>query len=261
MQLLKPKDINELVPLLQLPSLSLNRLIESINKENEMIPEGNRIYYLSERLNVEPSVVAKFIANRTFMFEISFERLVENLNLLQEYKIDAINILKDMWVFQYCPQTIRDRLERCRVAGKDELRPWMVRCPEEKLQNSLKMAKENKSLLGDLSLVEYISQRLGCETDVLETMIQGYPDILKCRATRVKEMLDYLLIEEKIEPLEVLRVPRILIQYSLEKTKSRIEELKALGCTQNTLTIVCRSQKEFNKVVNKLKNRPSQTIA
>ncbi|KAG5683268.1 hypothetical protein PVAND_012558 [Polypedilum vanderplanki] len=251
LQHLEPKEINDLVPLLQVSNPSFKRIIESISKEKNVIPERNRIYYLSQRLNVEPSLVAKFIANRTFMFEISFERLVENLNLLQEYKIDPINILKDMWVFTYSPQTIRDRLERCKLAGKEHLRPWMVRCREEKLQNSLKMTKETKSLLGDLSLVEYISQRLGCDTETINIMIQGYPDILKCRAKRIKEILDYLLEDEKIEPLEILRVLRILT-YSLDKIKLRMNELKSIGYTQNTLTIVCRSKSEYKKALNKL---------
>ena len=66
------------------------------------------------------------------------------------------------------------------------------------------------------------------------------------RVTKIKEVLDYLLEEEKYDPSDVAKVPRIL-SHSLETTKNRLNELKYYGCRPTTLVIVCRSRNEYNK--------------
>lgn len=60
--------------------------------------------------------------------------------------------------------------------------------------------------------------------------------------------MDYLLDEAKYEPYEIGSVIRILT-HSLDTTKRRLDELKSIGCKPSTLTIVCRSQNEYNKFI------------
>jgi hypothetical protein len=249
LELLEPKDINDFAPLLRASHLTLTKIIRAYHAERNKIPEGSRIYYLAKRLDVEPALVAKYVTTPTFMFFMNFGLLNENLDImLVEYEINPLNILSDLWALQYTSKTIRDRFERCKLGGKKNLRPWMVRCPEEVLETSLKLTQENKNLFGDSSLLHYIAQRLGFEASFVEGMIQRHPNVLKCKAKKVKEVLDYLLEEEKFEPIEVLSVIRILV-HSLETTKQRLKELKAIGCRPSTLTIVCRSQNEYAKFV------------
>lgn len=62
----------------------------------------------------------------------------------------------------------------------------------------------------------------------------------------MKDILDYLLIEEKFHPFEIANVIRILC-HSLETTKKRLNELKEHGCRPTSLIIVCKSQSEYNK--------------
>lgn len=64
----------------------------------------------------------------------------------------------------------------------------------------------------------------------------------------MKQILDYLLIEENFEPFEIANVIRILC-HSLQTTKDRIIKLKEYGCRPTSLVIVCKSQKEFDKFV------------
>lgn len=65
---------------------------------------------------------------------------------------------------------------------------------------------------------------------------------------KIKDVLDYLLDEAKFESYEIASVIRILT-HSLETTKHRLNELSTIGCRPSTLTIVCRSQREYNKFV------------
>jgi hypothetical protein len=242
------KNINDFVPFLQLSSLLICQTARRIEKEKNTIPYGNRVYFMAKRLNVDPALVSKYFATHMFMFEISYEMLLENLNLMQEYDIESIHILRDLWAFKYLPKSIRDRLERCRQAGKENLKPWMIRCPEDILENTLKICQEQKKLLGERTIVEYLAQRLDTDIETMNNYVLRFPNVLKCRGPKVKEILDYLLEEEQFTKFEVSKVIRI-VTHSLETTKKRLTELKAIGCRPSTLTIVCKSKKEYEKFV------------
>lgn len=252
--MLKPKNINDFAPLLIASHASLNRAVKISDRERSFMPGGNRIYFLSEKLNLEPSLVAKYVATHMFMFEISFEMLTENLTIMQEYNIDSINIIRDFWAFKYYPKTIRDRLERCKRGGKENLKPWMIRCPEDVLENSLKLTQENKELYGNNGIVDYLSHRLGYDLPTIRTIVNRHPAVLKCRGQKVKEVLDYLLDVEKFEPVDIARVIRVLV-HSLDTTKKRLAELRAVGCRPSTLTIICRSQREYTKFLKEWMDR------
>lgn len=244
--MLKPKNINDFAPLLQATHAALNRAAKTVDRERDFIPEGNRIYYLSHRLDLDPALVSKYIATHMFMFDITFEMLTENLDIMLEYKIDPVNIVRDLWSFKYYPKTIRDRLERCKQGGKDNLMPWMVRCPEDVLENSLKLTQENKELYGSNGIVDYLSLRLGYDIPTTRMIVNRHPAVLKCRGAKVREVLDYLLDEEKFEPIDIARVIRVL-SHSLATTKKRLAELRAVGCRPSSLTIICRSKREYQK--------------
>ena len=81
-----------------------------------------------------------------------------------------------------------------------------------------------------------------------------HPTVLKCRGAKVKEVLDYLLDEEKFEPVDIARVIRVLT-HSLATTKRRLAELKAVGCRPSTLSIICRSRREYSKFLKEWMDR------
>ena len=72
------------------------------------------------------------------------------------------------------------------------------------------------------------------------------------KSFQIKEILDYLLEEEKLQPYDIAVAPRILC-HSLETTKARLNELKSINCVPSTLVIVCRSKNEYEKFVRKWK--------
>lgn len=76
----------------------------------------------------------------------------------------------------------------------------------------------------------------------------------------MKEILDYLLLEEKFQPFQVANVIRILC-HSLETTKKRINELKEHDCRPTSLVIVCKSQKEYGKFLqNWIQTRQRRSV-
>lgn len=185
-----------------------------------------------------------------FMFEISIEMMIENLNILLEFGITPVNILRDLWAFKYLPSSIRARLERCQKAEKPDLKPWVIRATEEILTTSLAISQERKTLLGDKGVIEYLSERLGYEPELMKHMVQKNELILKVRPAKIKEILDYLLIEEKYEPFHVARCLKVLM-HSYETTRKRMDELKSYGCRPTSLVIFCKSQNTYNEFLEK----------
>lgn len=183
---LLPRDINDFIPMIRVSPVILNRTYLSVVKERKHIPEGNRIYYFSKRLEVEPAMVAKYFSTHMFMFEVGFDQMEENLNIMLEFKVTSVSILRDLWAFKYLPKSIRIRLERCQKANKGNLKPWMIRCTEEILERSLSISQESKSLLGDNTVVEYISNRLGYDIETTKNIISKHRQVMKVRVQRVK---------------------------------------------------------------------------
>jgi hypothetical protein len=160
-----------------------------MEKEAKDIMEGNRVYYVSERLNLEPVIVSKYFATHMFMFEITLEMLVQNLNIMLEYKISSMSIVRDLWAFKYLPRSIRSRLERCKNGSKENMKPWMIRCTEDVLQRTLFLSKEsNKILLGEHTYIDYLTERLGYDKECMNIFVKKHDKISTVRVTKVKFM-------------------------------------------------------------------------
>ncbi|KAH8255830.1 hypothetical protein KR038_011452 [Drosophila bunnanda] len=240
-------DINHFVPFLRLTVPRLRKLVSALNSERSAMPQRNRVYYISDKLEVSPDLVARYLSKRLFILEMPYEMFEKNLHHMIDYNVSPINILKDLWAFRYTPKAVQLRLERAKRAKKDKIMPWMVRCPEPILQRSLKLSLDELKVLGEFtSVVEYVAHRLGFSVSEAKGIMDRHPQVHTVRVTKIKEVIDYLLDEAKFTRLEVAQVPRVLC-HSLKTTKKRIEELKSHGCRPSSLVIVCRSRREYDK--------------
>lgn len=128
------RDINHFVPFLRLTVPRLRKLVGALNAESNELPQKNRVYYISEKLDVSPEIVTKYLSKRLFILEMPYEMFEKNLQHMIHYNVSPINILKDLWAFRYTPKSVELRLERAQRAKKGKIMPWMVRCPEPILQ-------------------------------------------------------------------------------------------------------------------------------
>jgi hypothetical protein len=182
---LQPRNINDMIHMIRLSPYQLRKFQKIFDIERPIVPEGNRLYYFATKLNVEPALVSKYFVTHMFMFEIDYKMFDENLDIMIEYKVEPIAILRDLWAFKYLPKSIRARFDRCLSAQKVTLKPWMVRCTEEILERSLTLSKEDNSLLGDSTVLEYLSERLGYDTETMESIIGKHEIVLSSRVKRV----------------------------------------------------------------------------
>lgn len=127
----RPRDLNDFVPLLRASISRLHKMRKLTARESSVLPGGHRVYYLADRLTLQPHIVAQHMSTHLFMFDLPAEQLVENLDVQLKYNVAPINILRDPWAFRYSHKAIEMRLDRATVGLKDKLMPWMVRCPEQ----------------------------------------------------------------------------------------------------------------------------------
>lgn len=68
----------------------------------------------------------------------------------------------------------------------------------------------------------------------------------------MKEILDFLF-DAGFTPLDISQTPRIFC-HSLDTTRKRLDELKSIGCRPQSLVILCKSAKEYQKFVTSWKS-------
>lgn len=183
---LKACDVNDLAPLVSISTERLARIQKSLLKDETSVPEGNRIYYFSRRLNMKPAIVSQRFSTHTVMFTITFAKLKENLELMLSFGIEPANILNDLWAFTRSSNTTKDRLELCQKTGKGNLKPWVIACNENKLDRSLTITEDQKSLLGDGTVIDYLSQRLNYDVEQTKAIATRYKAVSKVRVAKVR---------------------------------------------------------------------------
>lgn len=90
-------------------------------------------YYYFFSLQIDPKIISRSFSNHVFLLQKDFEATAKTLDILQYYKIEPLNILRDPNVFAHSTEKIVQRLERVKQAGIEKLMPWMVKCLENKL--------------------------------------------------------------------------------------------------------------------------------
>lgn len=124
---------------------------------------------------------------------------------------------------------------------------------------SLQISRNEVQILdGKNTAVEYIAERLGFTVPETQGIMNRHPQVHTVRITKIKEMLDYLLNEAGYTRSDVALVPRILC-HGLKTTKQRLEQLQKYDYRPLTLSIVCRSKREYNKFLQNLIESKSKT--
>ncbi|CRK99140.1 CLUMA_CG012477, isoform A [Clunio marinus] len=248
---LEPRDINDFFPLINADTLALLKASNIVKKERNEIPKGNRIYYIADRLNIEPVLLSQYVAKHMFIFEVPFTFIINNLDLMLEFGMSSENIMRNLSAFRCFPSSARQRLERCRSVGMKNLKPWLMRTPDKRLNLVLARSIKKIETIGDKSIAEYLSERLNTDIEEMNYILSKNKKILSTHVPKIKDFLDFLLIEEKFTQERVLSSITILC-HSLETTRQRLDVLKKLGHPPSTLAILCQSKRKYDSYINKI---------
>ncbi|XP_018321945.1 transcription termination factor, mitochondrial isoform X2 [Agrilus planipennis] len=171
-----------------------------------------------------------------------------------DYGIPKEELLRDVWALRYSTENIHSRLEQGKQSNIGRLKTWMIRANKAIYNGYIKRKNENKEILGESSVEEYLSERLRCSPEQIQVIINRHPALEHKSMPKLNEIIDYLL-SKGFQHYHIVRAPKILL-HSLETTKLRLEELAKIGIKVESLYILTKSQKQFLQYYESLKTNP-----
>ncbi|CAH0557011.1 unnamed protein product [Brassicogethes aeneus] len=231
-----PYEVGVTLPLL---SISVNELVFLINDDIT----NSRIKVIGDLLDCSDYETCKLIAKRKFLASLNLEQIKNNIDALLGYRIDTDHIKKDLWVLKYNIETIRNRLELAKLHKIDTIKTWMVRSKLSIFDAYIKRRVDNKSVLGEFSLAQYLSKRLNCTEPMAQYLIQKHPALESKSLIKMEEIINFLY-NQGFKPKHIRNCPKILL-HSVETTKNRLKQLEAQGMFLESLSVLTKSQKQY----------------
>ncbi|XP_060516680.1 transcription termination factor, mitochondrial [Cylas formicarius] len=227
-----PHPMKVTLPLLKLSLATIKRLCEN-----------DRIDELSKFLKLPLPETCCIIAAKPFLVTVDQDHLNESLKLLMDHGIAFQDVVKDLWILRYSTKLLKSKLEYLKKHEIDIKKPWLIRCTDGTLARHIKKDLENKSVLGDEAVIEYISERLCCPLETAREFVHKYPRLRRKSLLKIKEMTD-LLYGYGFTSDDICRVPKIFL-CSIETIKTRLKEMHSRGVVTQKLYILTKSKKEY----------------
>uniref|UniRef100_A0A1E1WRW3 Uncharacterized protein n=1 Tax=Pectinophora gossypiella TaxID=13191 RepID=A0A1E1WRW3_PECGO len=244
---------NHALPFTKLPIRTLLHIYKTTKNDHKNNYCKNRLYYIAHRIKCSPAELSERMAQRTFIYSLSFDWLASSLNVLLEMGVPGDRIIRDLWVLKYNHVTIRQRLQKVKDMGIETLYPWMVRCSEDILNRYISISKETKDILGDTkSTLIYLANRLNVPPEAITEKCHKIPALQTIRVTKVKSFLDFL-INQGFDVNDIANKPRVLTS-SQKTVEQRLDILRKLGLTEINLNALCKSRKDFQKYVDSIES-------
>ncbi|XP_018321944.1 transcription termination factor, mitochondrial isoform X1 [Agrilus planipennis] len=241
--------ISECIPLVVLNIKTLKSLVEN-DPENFL----HRLKHFSELFELPTTDICSLLITKTFLKNIDLDKAERNYKLILDYGIPKEELLRDVWALRYSTENIHSRLEQGKQSNIGRLKTWMIRANKAIYNGYIKRKNENKEILGESSVEEYLSERLRCSPEQIQVIINRHPALEHKSMPKLNEIIDYLL-SKGFQHYHIVRAPKILL-HSLETTKLRLEELAKIGIKVESLYILTKSQKQFLQYYESLKTNP-----
>ncbi|KAJ3656219.1 hypothetical protein Zmor_015313 [Zophobas morio] len=223
--------------------LSEHNFVKFLQSETVKPKDEGKISILSSLLQITPQKACECITNKPFLCTLRASKIKNNIEILTEYGVAPENICSDLWILKYSEDLIRSRLDIAKQHKIDAMKTWMVRAPEKAFQIHLQRRSDNKSILGDNSLVEYLSERLECSVAFANYLILKQPSLKNRSLKKLKELIDFLYAAG-FKSDHICRVPKILV-HSVETVSKRLKHLKEKGIQIDGLSLLTKSQNQY----------------
>lgn len=212
----------------------------------------HRIHYLSKQLSVTEKTFCASLLKYKFILAISMQRIIDSTKVLLDYGVDGSDVFSDLWVLRCKAESLAARFDKVKEAEVETLKPWMGRCKTDVFNEFIKRAATKQKLLGELSLEQYISQRLGCLSSDIKEIIDREPQLQKTSVLKMKKILDFLFANGFSPEAILTGLPRVANR-RIETINTRLQELNQMGLAPS-LYVVSKSKREYTYYI-KRKNR------
>ncbi|GAB6021572.1 hypothetical protein CHUAL_004166 [Chamberlinius hualienensis] len=244
----------ETVGLLKLSVKCLDKINEQWQSDKKITELQNyskgRLEYLSGLLKCSVKDLVDSIDQHYPILTLDFQRIVRVIKRLIASGVTPEDILKDLWIIRHNEKVIEERLSKLK-AEKIAVKTWMLRCPENILNNHLNLEIIDRSILGEHDgVVSYLADRLKCSKEEIIQLGQRNPRLLSVNLPKMKMVLDFLY-DNGFTADQIRSTPRVFFQ-SLETIKQRLKELTALQFHPTNLHILCSTVKEHQNLVSRI---------
>ncbi|KAJ6625704.1 Transcription termination factor, mitochondrial, partial [Pseudolycoriella hygida] len=134
---MQPRHIDDFIPLLDIKEPILEHIAAKAKAERKIVPDNNRIYYLSKELQLPPSTVSKCFSKYNAIFFTPFNFVQKKLNILLDYDVGGEQILRSLYIFECAHRRIISRLEDLSSVGLYEVKLWYFKCSDEEFKKVL----------------------------------------------------------------------------------------------------------------------------
>lgn len=109
----------------------------------------------------------------------------------------------------------------------------------------IKKKLDEKSILGESSLTQYLSKTLNCSDIEANYLIIQMPNLKNRSPMKMQEIIE-LLKANGFTTQHIIHAPKILL-HSVKTTKLRLNEIKEANIKLDSLHVLTKSQKQYKK--------------
>lgn len=119
---------------------------------------------------IEASVVAKFCAKNEYILTVAFDKVDKKLNILLDYNINPMSILRCLYALDRADVVYVSRLERLLSAGSKDIKMWFLKCADDIFENYLRSLPKSSHSLQFKIVKPYIDEKLKIENELNEML-------------------------------------------------------------------------------------------
>ena len=188
---------------------------------------NDRIDFLSEKLEVfHCDLVSKLDQDQMHRLILRPQQQLEDLlKLYTDIGLKASDLRSHLWLLSRTVSGLTPRIEQLLIQ-RVKIKPWMLSAPYTEFSRILQQAH----ILNEFQTVHNVlMKRLNVDLETAKSMSQQNSSLSgKAFVPHVDRVIDFLL-SEGFSQAEIVKSPKALTM-SLDKVKTRVEEIKACGC-------------------------------
>lgn len=219
----------------------------------------NRVYYLAHRLQMPIALVTEKSVKPKQVLTLDIKKINIILDIFEKYNVQMASVVSDLWVFCHNLGMIEDRLRQATEAGCTRPKPWICHAAPPVFEKYIERVKARRQVLGEHGSPEaYLSERLQCPLHEIQAAFRRNKGLSTIHVGHMKTKLD-LILDAGFTTDDIRGCMRVL-QYSVERTQSRIEEMKSLGHYPFSISILFKQPKTYTNIVHRIKRKKKEAM-
>lgn len=242
-------DFVYIIPLLNLSPTSLRSyLLKYVNQKQPLpfcLDWKDRVRFMCEHLEIIPQTCHQLFEEHQILLTKPLKDLREMVLLLKnEGKVNAKELLQDIWVLRHNYYRIKSRIQKTNELQID-FRPWMGRCNERSFEIRCERQVLQKSILGGRTLSQFISDRLNVPQSDVQRLIIDTDKIESVSIEKLDKVFDVLL-QQNVNCDTIVRNIK-MVEFSPETLIKRIGQVRRVFGNDDYINLITLDRRNYEK--------------